>query len=312
MEIVTYMGIPGHVRLANGDAEVLVSTHYGPRVIRYALSGGDNVFAEIPPAEQSKPTPFGDDWHIYGGHRLWHAPEDPVRTYWPDNSPVVADGDGLWVQVTQPLEKSTRLEKQMTITLDPSGSGVTVRHRITNRGLFDVELAVWALSVMAKGGVGVFPREPFVPFPAGLLPVQPLVEWPYTRLDDARFVHGARYLRLIQDASRSDPQKIGMYSRQGWIAHLWRGMVFVKRYDPKPGPHADYGCNVETFTNDQFLEIETLSPLVRIAPGHHAEHVERWSLFTAQVGDTEDDIANTVEPLARSGAYPSEGDSPPP
>ena len=33
MELHTCMGIPGHVRLSNGDAEVLVSTAYGPRVI---------------------------------------------------------------------------------------------------------------------------------------------------------------------------------------------------------------------------------------------------------------------------------------
>lgn len=300
MEIVTYMGIPGHVRLDNGDAEVLVSTHYGPRVIRYALAGGDNVFGEIPPSEQGKPTPFGADWHIYGGHRLWHAPEDPVRTYWPDNSPVAAEGDGLSVTVTQPVERSTKLEKQMKVTLDPTGSGVTVRHRITNRGLFDVELSVWALTVMTRGGVAVFPREPFVPFPVGLLPVRPLVEWPYTRLDDERFAHGERYLRLAQDPSRRDPQKIGMYSRQGWAAYCCRGLVFVKRYEPLPGPHPDYGCNVETFTNDQFLELETLSPLVRIAPSGQAEHTERWGLFAAEVGGSEEDIATTVEPLARA------------
>ena len=25
----------------------------------------------------------GSEWHIYGGHRLWHAPEVMPRTYYP-------------------------------------------------------------------------------------------------------------------------------------------------------------------------------------------------------------------------------------
>src|SRR4051812_20025572 len=76
------------VRLANRDVELIAATGFGPRILHYALIGERNVFASISPASQARETPFGDAWHIYGGHRLWHAPEDPVRTYWPDNEPV--------------------------------------------------------------------------------------------------------------------------------------------------------------------------------------------------------------------------------
>jgi hypothetical protein len=297
METEMYMGIPGHVRLTNGHAELLVSTDYGPRIIRYALAGGENVFGEIPPGEHGKETPFGDDWYIYGGHRLWYAPEDPVRTYWPDNEQVAAELHDLSLTVTQPVEPHTRLEKQMVITLDPQSSCVTVLHRIKNHGAFDVELAVWGSTVMARGGFGVYPNEPFVPFPEGLLPVQPLVLWPYTRLRDDRWTFGDLYLRLRQDPSRKEPQKIGMYSRQGWMAYLWRDLVFVKCYDPQPGPHTDFGCNVESFTNDEILELETLGPLVKIAPHATAEHTERWRLFKAQVSGDDASVAAALAPL---------------
>jgi hypothetical protein len=70
----------------------------------------------------------------------------------------------------------------------------------------------------------------------------------------------------------------------------------VKTYRPAPGPHADLGCNTETFTNDLFLELETLSPLVRISPGGAAEHTERWSLIQAELGDDEASIARVLEP----------------
>ena len=307
METATHKGLPNHVRLANEHAELLVSADYGPRIVRYALAGGDNVLGEIPPSEQAKPTPFGDDWHIYGGHRLWHAPEDPVRTYWPDNRPVKVEGQGSAVTVTQPVEGNTGLEKSMHIALDPASAAVTVVHRIANRGAEGVELAVWALTVMAEGGRAIFPNAPYVPFPEGLLPVRPLVLWPYTRLNDPRWTFGDRFLQLRQDPSRPDPQKMGLYNGEGWIAYAWRGLVFLKTYRPAPGPHADFGCNTETFTNDHFLELETLSPLARIPPGGAAEHTERWALFRAELDDDEASIARVLAPLVEQAQRPAIG-----
>jgi hypothetical protein len=32
------------------------------------------------------------------------------------------------------------------------------------------------------------------------------------------------------------------------------------------------------FTNEDMLEVETLGPLVKLAPGQSVEHVERWEL----------------------------------
>lgn len=294
---MTHPGIPDHVRLANERAELLLSTSFGPRIVRYALAGGENALAEISPAGQAKPTPFGDDWHIYGGHRLWHAPEHPVRTYWPDNQPVKHETHGNTVTLTQPVEPNTHLEKQMAVTLDPVGARVTIVHRITNRGAFDVELALWALSVMPAGGRAIFPNAPFVPHPEGLLPARPFVLWPYTKLNDARWTFGDRYFQLRQDPSRTDPQKLGFYCAEGWVAYARGDLVFVKTYEPAPGPHADLGCNTETFTNELFLELETLGPLVKIPPGGYSEHTERWSLFRAEMGDDEASIADVLTPL---------------
>jgi hypothetical protein len=276
---VPYLGFPDHIRLASDTVEVLLSTAYGPRIIRYAPLGGENLLAELPPGAGQE-TPFGEPWHPYGGHRLWHAPEHPERTYWPDNRPVQSSIDGDTVTLVQPVEGNTRLQKSMRVTLSPRGSEVTLVHRIENHGSFEVELALWALTVMAPGGTGIFPQAPFRPFPEQLTPARPLVLWPYTRLHDPRWSWGDRFFQLRQDAARPDPQKIGFYNEQGWIAYRRGGALFVKRYACSPGPHADFGCNTETFTNDAMLELETLSPLVRIAPGAWAEHVERWGLFT--------------------------------
>lgn len=274
-----YLGFPNHVRLTSDAVELLLSTDYGPRIIRYAPLDGENVLAEFPPGE-GQPTPFGEPWHPYGGHRLWHAPEHPERTYWPDNRPLERSIDDDTVTVVQPVEENTRLQKSIRVRLSPYGSEARIVHRIENKGAFEVELALWALTVMAAGGTGIFPQSPFRPFPEQLTPARPLVLWPYTRLHDPRFTFGDRLFLLRQDPNRSDPQKIGFYNELGWIAYRRRDVLFVKRYAALPGPHADFGCNTETYTNEAMLELETLSPLVRIPPGGYAEHEERWYLFT--------------------------------
>ena len=35
---------------------------------------------------------------------------------------------------------------------------------------------------------------------------------------------------------------------------------------------------METFTNEDMLEVETLGPIVNLDPGASVEHVENWSL----------------------------------
>ena len=62
-------------------------------------------------------------------------------------------------------------------------------------------------------------------------------------------------------------------------AYLLGSDLFVKCYDADPSKrYADFGASYETFTNGDFLELETLGPLEELAPGATVEHVERWSL----------------------------------
>src|SRR6266853_2158758 len=85
MDIVEYRGWKNNLRLANGDAELIVTLDVGPRVIRYSLPGGVNVFKNY----DSHLGGAGEaEWQLRGGHRFWLAPEDLTRTYFPDNRPV--------------------------------------------------------------------------------------------------------------------------------------------------------------------------------------------------------------------------------
>ncbi len=78
------------------------------------------------------------------------------------------------------------IEKEMRLTLSPTAPRVEVVHRLTNRNPWAVELAVWALSVMAPGGRAVIPQEDFVPHPDVLAPARSLVLWSLHRYERSR------------------------------------------------------------------------------------------------------------------------------
>ena len=279
VEKIEYAGWSGCHRLANDSVDLVITGDVGPRIIRFGFLGGPNVFKEYAGMAGLS---GGDEWRIYGGHRLWHSPEAKPRTYFPDNSPVEVTGDdaGL-VRVVQPVEAATGIRKELDIRLAAKGAAVEVVHRLVNAGPWAVELAPWALSVMDAGGAGVVPVPPRGAHAEHLLPTHSLTMWAYTDMTDPRWTWGERFVILRQDPARG-PQKVGVRCSDGWAAHAGRGGLFVKTFTFDPcAEYPDWGSSVEIFTNEDMLELETVAPMARLLPGASVEHVERWHLFEA-------------------------------
>ena len=294
MEKVKYGGWDNCIRLSNGEMELIVTTDIGPRVIRCGFVKGQNMFHEFPGDMGKK---GGNEWRSYGGHRLWHAPEAIPRTYALDNGPVRYEWDGKSLQLFQPVEPTTGIEKEIEITLS-SDNNVTLKHRLINRNLWDVQLAAWCLTVMAQNGRAIFPQEPFRPHPDYLLPARPLVLWHYTNMSDPRWKWGQKYIQLSQDPKATTKQKVGLMDKQEWAAFVLGDDVFIKRFAfDQNATYPDYGCNAETFTNNEFIEVETLSPLSTLKPGSGIEHVEHWFLTKAHVTTDEGSIDAVLLPL---------------
>lgn len=299
VERVTCLGQPNCYRLSNGTVEVIVTTDIGPRIVRYGFVGGDNMLAELP--EMKVETTLGT-WHAWGGHRLWTAPEAMPRSYAPDNAPVQFTIDGGTIRLVQPVEEATGIQKEMTVSLADEGTGVTVGHRLTNRGFWAIDVAPWALTIMNGGGTVLIPQEPYRSHDDYLLPVRAVALWAYTDLGDPRWRFGPKFIRLSTDASREAPQKIGVANTRGWAGYLREGTLFVKRFPWNPtATYPDYGVNTETYTSGTFIELETLGPLVRLEPGESTAHEERWALFRdVQALDADDELDAALRPLLES------------
>jgi hypothetical protein len=286
MEEMAYKGWANCRRLANRSVELIITGDVGPRIIRFGFVGGENEFREYP---QMLGRTGDKEWLIYGGHRLWHAPEDVPRSYVPDNGPVSVEDQGEFVRVVQPVEAGTGIQKELDVTLSAKEAHVKVTHRLRNTGAWPVELAAWALSVMEQGGRAVIPLPPRGSNTAKMLPTSLLSLWAYTDMSDPRWTWGEKYIMLRQDPKAKKPQKAGTTAPDGWAAYARGGHLFLKKFAYREGAgYPDFGCSVETFTNADMLELETLGPMTTLAPGATVEHVEDWFLFDG-VGEPRND-----------------------
>lgn len=283
-----YKGWKNALRIQNRDVELIVTLDVGPRVLSYRRRDGKNVFKEY---EEQLGKSGEKTWQIRGGHRLWTAPEDTTRTYFPDNGPVSYKrlGPGQ-VRITAPIEKQYGIQKELDLQLDATGSKVHVTHRISNTGKKQTLLAPWALSVMAPGGLEIIPLPANRPHPgsaenatsaADFAPHLNLTFWSYFKFTDERVKFGEKYITLRQDRKAKGPIKFGLLHLLGWVAYLNDGTLFVKHIpSQKNQVYPDRGVNYETFTNADMLEMESLGPLTALNPGDSTTHTETWELFT--------------------------------
>ena len=279
MEFVNYKSFGKCAKLSKGGKTMLITVGIGPRIIFYGFDNGENIFYEDEKDLINKGGEYFDKnlagkgiWHIYGGHRLWKCPEY-MDTYYPDNAPVqvVEEKDG--VCFISGVEETTGIQKIIKVAMGDDGNA-TVEHKFINKGkTATTPIALWALSVMDKGA------KAYVPISTedtGLLPNRNITLWSYTNLKDPRLDIQNSLITLSQ-ANNPQPIKVGTFAT-GAVKVEIKGMTFGIDFQSPDGEYGDHNCNIETYTNDIMLEIETLSPIKSMAVGEEVIHIEKWSL----------------------------------
>jgi hypothetical protein len=86
---------------------------------------------------------------------------------------------------------------------------------------------------------------------------------------------GKKYIALKADENNKQPFKLGLDYQYGKSVYLLDGVKFTIQcqYDNE-GIYPDYGCSLETYTNNYFLEIETLGKVQSIKPKQSLRHTE--------------------------------------
>jgi len=258
--------------------KLIVTTSLGPRIIFYGKDDV-NIFHEddldsihVGGEFFDKNLPGLGIWHLYGGHRLWKAPEY-MDTYYPDNKRVdfkiLKDNEVLFIS---DKEITTGLRKSILIKMDDMGD-VVVEQKIENvDGKIQTPIAAWGITVLDKSAkVEIeLPKED-----TGFLPNKNVAYWSYTKINDERINLSTEYLKIEQKGV-SEPLKVGTYSLSGVEANV-KGMSFSIKTDKIEGTYPDLNCNVECYVKD-YVEVEMLSPLQIVAKGESLVHKEYWTL----------------------------------
>ena len=248
------------------------------RISGLTPKGKQNLFADLshlPPV----PTPHGD-FHFRGGHRLWHAPEAMPRTYAPDTGDlkITALDDGVSLE-TQ-TEPGTGIRKRLDIRLGSTSPTVRLTHTLINDGAWTVELAPWAITQFRLGGTVILPLPTENVDAAGLLPNRQLSFWSYASLTDPRLKLQDEY--SLFSAQPAPNFKMGYFNPHGWLAYWVDGVLFKKTFAAQPdATYPDNNSNAEIFCNEDFVELESLAPLVQLEPGATAVHEETWEILTS-------------------------------
>jgi hypothetical protein len=297
VEKITYEGWNDCIRLHNSEVELIVTTVIGPRIVFFGYINQQNLFHLT---EEDRGKSGGDKWRIYGGHRLWLAPENIPLSFYPDNIPVGFSYENGTLKLTQEKESTTGIIKEMEITLSGDSNTVKVHHRLSNQGSKALDVSVWALSVLAQGGRAIAPQEPYGEGDDYLLPARPLALWQYTRMNDRRWTWGDRYIQAKHIPELTSEQKIGISNKERWVAFYLNGQVLIKEFPFDPvASYPDFGCNNELYINGSFLEVETLGPLVLLNPGQQIEHTENWLLAKCIFSEEEKSIEDNLLPVVK-------------
>lgn len=257
--------------LVGNGAKLGIALDFGIRIVYAACEGMENLFYEQPDdLSDGYCTPEG--WRLYGGHRMWPAPESELCSA-PDNAPIRWIPEKNGVLLLQEPDTVIGLEKSLRLRFAEDG-GILLEHSLKNVSDRQIVCASWGISSVAPGGIA---RVDFSPDgqPA-LQPQRTVALWQDTALDDPRF-HFSKDSLTATFLPLDNFCKIGLYSRRGRVVYENNRQRLIMTFAAPPiDCLADGGCNFELFLCRHFMELETLGTLSSLAPGETASHWETW------------------------------------
>ncbi len=283
-EVKNYLDYGNVLSISNGVIEAYITIDVGPRIIRFGFTGGQNIMCDnrsvMPPKSDADfQSFFGKDksWEILGGHRIWTSPESYPHSYYPDLDTVKYELTDTGAIFTPNPELENGMQKQMEIKMDPDDANMQVIMRVTNIAKNPLKFSIWGLTVSATNGTLIIPMNDN---DTGLLHNRNISVWPYTNLADSRLHFGKKYVTLRQDINIVQSFKLGFGLNDAQAFYCLGDDIFRKAYETHHNTedYPDNGCSFETYTNNGFIEVESLSPLNTVNPGDTVSLTEHWSM----------------------------------
>lgn len=264
-------------KLSAGNLEMVATADVGPRIIFFGETGGPNMLKIY----ENQAGRSGDEkWLVYGGHRVWAAPEDPVLSYIPDNDPVdvIINEEEKTISL---IRKNDGSGLQKSIELRVADNKFIVCNKLMNEKKDPIRTASWGLTSCAPGGVAILPLIRNTEEDLLLRSDFSLNLWNYTDLGEPSFEWHKDVLCIHQDRCLA-PQKVGYLVENPILAYKLGDNLIVKKKIGLSEPDHEYpdrGSNTEVYFNPDLIELEFLSEWKTLLPGESVFHMEELSLI---------------------------------
>jgi hypothetical protein len=273
IRIVEYESYKDCYELILGDKKMVITTRFGPRILHFGFLNKRNILYVSKNEDLSKK----DEFIFYGGHRLWIAPER-IYTYHPDNHPCTVDKEEEKLMVTS---HDPVLHINKSITIMEKENRIFVRHGIINVSDYLFDGALWAITCVIPEGTA------FLPWCShGNWKMNKIIYWQSwighsTNMDSEQY---KKTNDLFLITPNGEEGKVGTTGDEGFIGVTHKEYTFIKKFDQIPLPcYPDDNCAVQSYQCRDFVELETLSPIVPFPPGISREHTEEWILTQREV-----------------------------
>lgn len=259
--------------ITDEKTEIAVALDFGIRIVYAACVGCENLFYEQP-SDRSDGFTTNDGWILYGGHRLWLAPESD-NSYYPDNEPVRYSVQDQTILFEQNIDPILKIRKRLSVCYGEDGR-IQITQSIENVSDQPITGAAWGVNTLDAGG------EVDIHFACqtvgGYNPQRVVSLWSDTNIGDPRLQFTRDHLHA-QYLPLDDYLKLGLYSSPGKAVFRNKDQEFVLTFDAQPYiVYPDNGCNFELYMCKRFTELESLGKMTTILPGQCADHTETWRI----------------------------------
>lgn len=259
--------------LQNDVLEMGIALEFGIRIVHISCIGCENLFY-VQPADASDGFVTEKGWKLYGGHRIWMAPESD-DSYYPDNDPVSYELTENGAQIIQNVDPLLGIRKRLRIEFLADG-GVRLTQSVENAGTKPIFGASWGVNTLDAGGTAqiYFTNDGR----KGYTPHRVVSLWSDTNLHDPRLSFSKEML-VARHMPLQDYLKIGLYCIDGRAVFENKGQRLTLLFDSNGlEKYPDNGCNFELYMCSRFTELETLGTKANLLPGQSTSHSETWYL----------------------------------
>lgn len=285
VEDVSYRGWCNCIKLSNSEVSVIVNPTYGGQILYFGLNEAkenalwaDSLVNGWTISEYLKERRSPDSGRFdIGPERITEHLHDSI---WAGPYQPIVEEDAVRLQSLESRTMGIRVEK--IYRLDRKKPVLHVRQKMTNISHREVEYCFWTRTLLPSGGIYYCDARTDTAHPAAYSEMSLLNDSLLPTLPSADRVHYANNIFTAYPGGEVE-YRYGINSTTGTFCYLRNHLLYVKQNAYVS--NGKYDCNAGiNFTNmiyfcNQFIEMEPLSPIVKLQPGESYQYDEVWSLY---------------------------------